>query len=327
MQTEKQHEHAAPGRVGKRASVQTEILVVEDEAIVAEDIRTTLQGMGYSVPRTAASGEEAVRTASENAPALALLDIRLQGHIDGIGAAEQLRALGVPVVFLSSYSDEPTLQRARAAQPFGYLLKPFDERELRATIEMALYKHGMDVKLADRERWFSTTLQSIRDGVVTADRSQCVSFMNQAAEVLSGWKGRDAVGRPLDDVLRIVDARTGQAQPPPPASGPCVRVSWWACRRTPLCSPSPDFRSKSMTALHPLSMDVVTRSESSSSSVTRPASAKPSGPCANPKLAFARHSIRARCPNGCAKSTRCGSSPSTRRPSSNTGTLSNNFSA
>jgi two-component system cell cycle sensor histidine kinase/response regulator CckA len=215
MQTENRHEYSAPSRVGKRASVQTEILVVEDEAIVAEDIRTTLQGMGYSVPRTAASGEEAVRTASENAPALALLDIRLQGHIDGIGAAEQLRALGVPVVFLTSYSDEPTLQRARAAQPFGYLLKPFDERELRATIEMALYKHGMDVKLADRERWFSTTLQSIGDGVVAADSSQRVSFMNQAAEILSGWKGRDAVGLPLDDVLRIVDARTGQAQPPP----------------------------------------------------------------------------------------------------------------
>jgi PAS domain S-box-containing protein len=192
--------------------VQTEILVVEDEAIIAEDIRTTLRAMGYAVPRVSASGEDAVRTASERPPALALLDIRLQGHIDGIGAAEQLRELGVPVVFLTSYSDEPTLQRARGAQPFGYLLKPFDERELRATIEMALYKHRMDTKLADRERWFSTTLQSIGDGVVTADMSHCVSFMNQAAEALSGWKRREAIGQRVTDVLRVIDSRTGRPQ-------------------------------------------------------------------------------------------------------------------
>ena len=86
--------------------MQTEILVVEDEAIIAEDIQATLRAMGYAVPRVSASGEDAVRTAS-SAPALALLDIRLQGHIDGIGAAERLRELGVPVVFLTSTQLDP----------------------------------------------------------------------------------------------------------------------------------------------------------------------------------------------------------------------------
>lgn len=191
---------------------QPDILVVEDEAIIAEDLRTTLQGLGYVVANTAASAEEALQSVAERRPDLALLDIRIKGEIDGISTADRLRELGIPVIFLTSYSDESTLQRARAAQPFGYLLKPFDERTLRAAIEMALHKHAMEERLADRERWLSTVLSSIGDGVIAADTRRRVSFMNLAAEHLSGWTQEDAVGRPIEEVFRLVDAATGSSR-------------------------------------------------------------------------------------------------------------------
>jgi PAS domain S-box-containing protein len=122
----------------------TNILVVEDEAVVADDICEALVRFGYSVCDTAASADEALRVAFSGSPSLALLDIRIRGDVDGIGAAHRLRELGIPVVFLTSYSDQSTLERARVTTPFGYLLKPFDEEELRATIEMALFKHAAD---------------------------------------------------------------------------------------------------------------------------------------------------------------------------------------
>jgi PAS domain S-box-containing protein len=195
--------------------MRTEILVVEDEAIVAEDIRATLEGLGYSVARVASSADEAIRAASEDRPALALLDIRIQGGKDGIEAANRLREMGVPVVFLTSYSDDATLRRAKTVEPFGYLLKPFNERELRATIEVALYKHAIEERLAERERWFLTTLQSIGDGVIATDTAQRIAFMNRTAEALSGWTGQDAMGRRLEDVFRLVDERTGRAHESP----------------------------------------------------------------------------------------------------------------
>ncbi len=184
------------------------ILVVEDEGIVAQDIRQTLVSLGYAVPATVASAEEALRAAEEKPPSLALLDIRIRGELDGIATAEVLRDRGIPVVFLTSYSDEVTLMRARAAQPFGYLLKPFNERELRAAIETALYKHEMEERLAARERWFSTTLMSIGDAVIAGDPEGRVSFMNPSAVALTGWPQQEAIGRRLGDVFRIVDRKT-----------------------------------------------------------------------------------------------------------------------
>lgn len=115
------------------------ILIVEDERIVAKDISKRLKNLGYIVVAAVSSGEEAIEKAGETRPDLVLMDIRLKGKIDGINASEQIRAeFNIPVIFLTAYADEKTLQRAKVTEPFGYIVKPFDERELYAAIEVAL---------------------------------------------------------------------------------------------------------------------------------------------------------------------------------------------
>ncbi len=191
------------------------ILVVEDEAIVARDLQRTLGDLGYQVLPTAASYDEAIARASERCPDLVLMDIRLQGQRDGIHAAEMLRQqFRVPVVFLTAYADDLTLERAKKAQPYGYLMKPIGGHELRSTVEVALYRHRIDMRLRERERWVSTTLRSIADTVVSVDAEGRVNFMNAAAEALTGWPAEEALGRSLADARELVDERTGEPVEP-----------------------------------------------------------------------------------------------------------------
>jgi len=126
------------------------ILVVEDEGITALDLEHTLQRLGYETAPGVASGEEAVRAAADPAVDLVLTDIVLRGNMDGIEAAAAIRRLRpVPVVFLSAYGDVRTLERARSAEPFGYLIKPFHDEELRSTIETALLRTDLERRLAE----------------------------------------------------------------------------------------------------------------------------------------------------------------------------------
>ena len=188
-----------------------QILVVEDEGIVAKDIQERLKRLGYAVPVVVSSGEEALRQAAATPPDLVPMDIRLQGEMDGVEAADHLRTrFQVPVVYLTAYADEPTLQRAKATEPFGYLLKPFDERELHTAIEIALYKHQMESKLRVSERWLATILTSIGDAVMSTDTKGCVTFMNPVAEALTDWKQEEAAGRAVTDVFQVIkeDTRT-----------------------------------------------------------------------------------------------------------------------
>lgn len=121
------------------------ILVVEDEAIVAADLQHCIEALGYTVFAVAGSGEDALPKVSESKPDLVLMDISLGGEFDGIETAGRLRDLyDLPVVYLSAYSDAETLERAKITQPYGYLLKPLDEREVVTTIEMAIHKHSME---------------------------------------------------------------------------------------------------------------------------------------------------------------------------------------
>jgi two-component system cell cycle sensor histidine kinase/response regulator CckA len=183
----------------------TTVLVVEDEVLIADDIQRTLVRLGYQVPSTVLSGESAIQATGELQPSLVLMDIKLRGRMDGIEAAAAIRErFDVPVVYLTSHSDEPTLARAMGTHPHGYLLKPFTDRELRTSIEVALDRHEMETKLAQRERWFSTTLRSIGDAVISTDRALSVTFMNPEAERITGW-GQEALGRPITEVLRLTD--------------------------------------------------------------------------------------------------------------------------
>ncbi len=118
------------------------ILVVEDENIVALEIKKRLQKLGYIVPGVASTGEDAIIKAEGILPDLVLMDIMLKGEIDGIQAAGEIRSrFNIPVIYLTAYSDEETLERAKLTEPYGYILKPFEEDDLRTTIEIALYRH------------------------------------------------------------------------------------------------------------------------------------------------------------------------------------------
>jgi PAS domain S-box-containing protein/putative nucleotidyltransferase with HDIG domain len=186
-------------------------MIVEDEAIVALDIRNRLRFLGYDVAGVATTGEEAVRLASERSPDLILMDIMLDGELDGIDAAVRIREkMAVPVVFLTAYADEDTLSRAKVTEAFGYIIKPFEDRELHTTIEMALYKHKMETRLVENERFLATTLKSIGEAVVTTDAGGRVRFMNPVAEKMLGIPAREAVGRELGTIMHVVDEETGK---------------------------------------------------------------------------------------------------------------------
>ena len=185
------------------------ILVVEDDLIVARDIAQQLTRMGHQVVGSASRGDDALVLALESEPNLVLMDIQLEGETDGIAAAERIRArLGVPIVYLTAFADSRTVQRAAATEPFGYLIKPFEDSQLRTAIEFALYKHAAEKKLRDSERRYAVTLSSIGDAVIATDAEARVTFMNAIASSLTGWSEADAVGRPLPDVFRIVDEDT-----------------------------------------------------------------------------------------------------------------------
>ncbi len=123
------------------------VMLVEDNTTVAEDSRLCLEKLDYTITSIETCGERAIEKAEENHPDVVLMDIRLRGEMDGIEAADQIFSLfKIPVVFLSAYSDHELLDRAKKAGSFGYLVKPFEVRELYAAIEMALYKSGAEKK-------------------------------------------------------------------------------------------------------------------------------------------------------------------------------------
>lgn len=126
------------------------ILIVEDEVIIARDIESKLRGLGYDTLPIVSSGEEAVERAGELRPDLVLMDIVLNGDMDGIEATNRIgRLFNIPVVYLTAYADDTTLERAKVTDPFGYMIKPFGEKELHSTVEMAIYKHRSTEKLLD----------------------------------------------------------------------------------------------------------------------------------------------------------------------------------
>lgn len=185
------------------------ILVVEDESLVAKDIQNRLRKFGYTVSATVNSGEDAIRKTGETSPDLVLMDIQLKGNIDGIEAAQEIyNNFNIPVIYLTANADESTLERAKVTEPFGYIIKPFKEKELKTTIEITLIKHRMEKKLKQSEQWLATVLKSIGDAVIASDRTGVITFMNPAAEVLTGWKQEEAFGVASTDVFNITNAET-----------------------------------------------------------------------------------------------------------------------
>jgi len=183
------------------------VLIVEDEKIIAIDLQRRLERFGYSVVGMAGEGKEAVALALELEPDIILMDIMLAGSMDGVEAAKTIKASkDIPFIFLTAYTDEKTLERAKEVQPYGYILKPFKERELYTTIDIALYKHEMASKLTRQERLFSAILQSINDGIIAVDMDLNVQFMNQVAEDITGAKEYAVQGTSISKFLSLTES-------------------------------------------------------------------------------------------------------------------------
>jgi diguanylate cyclase (GGDEF)-like protein/PAS domain S-box-containing protein len=185
------------------------ILIVEDEKVIALDIQKRLERYGYTVIGLASEGPEAMAAVKANPPDLILMDIEIPGPMNGIETAKRIHKLhGTPVIFLTAYSDPSYIEQAKEAEPFGYILKPFKERELLTTIDIALYKNDMDKKLKRQAQLFSAILHSINEGIIATDKAFVVSFMNPVAEDLTGHGEDEARGKPAVEILRLLDPDT-----------------------------------------------------------------------------------------------------------------------
>lgn len=210
----------------------TKVLIVEDESIIALDLQRRLINLGYEAPRIAATREQTMAAIREIEPDMVLMDINIAGAVDGIDTAAELK---VPFIFLTAYSEEKTLERARQTKPYGYLLKPYSERELHATIQMALERHRHEMRLRQNEIQMATiysklalankelrgtanelfvdkqlleiTLRSGSDGVIATDKLGNVTFLNSVAEQQTGWSLLQAFGKPLSKILVFVDEK------------------------------------------------------------------------------------------------------------------------
>jgi PAS domain S-box-containing protein len=187
------------------------ILIVEDEWIIANDLKKSLTDLGYIVPSIAATGREAIEYVKTNKTNLVLMDIVLQGETDGIETAREIiSGFDIPVIYLTAYTDEAILKQAKKSGAYGYLIKPFKDREMQATIELALYKHEMEKKLKESEDQLYITLRSINDAVISTDNRGFIIFMNPRAESLTGWKLENAGKKNLADIFNITRDEKGR---------------------------------------------------------------------------------------------------------------------
>jgi PAS domain S-box-containing protein len=180
------------------------ILVVEDEPVVALDLQQEVEQLGLTVVGLAESADEALLVAEENRPDLALMDVRIVGSMDGVQTARLLReAYGIPVIFLTSYSDEQTIRRAARELPYGYLTKPFQPRELKAALEVGLHREKTETQRTREQEAVTATMAGMRDGVLLLSATREVRFMNTAAEDLTGWAIEDAKSKAVSEVLNL----------------------------------------------------------------------------------------------------------------------------
>jgi two-component system, response regulator PdtaR len=182
---------------------QATVFIAEDELIEAEDIRQTLEKQGYQVAGIGRSGETVLESLKAIHPDIVLMDIHLAGQLDGIETAEQVRTrYHIPVIFLTAHADENTLSRAKITEPYGYVLKPFDERELHSAIEMALYKHRMEEEAKENERTIRVLANAIPDAVMLLDHNRQVIALNDAMARRLGYHYSREGDKPVIDFDR-----------------------------------------------------------------------------------------------------------------------------
>ncbi|ABS55876.1 putative PAS/PAC sensor protein [Methanoregula boonei 6A8] len=190
---------------------QEKILIVEDEVITAKILEDLLNSLGYSVVARVKTGENAIKTAGKFRPDFVLMDIVLEGTMDGIDAAAEIRKrYGIPVIYLTAFSDDVTIGRAKETDPYGYLVKPFVKETIHSTIQIAAAKKLFDDRIRNASVWLNRTIQILDRGIITIDRDGRIILINAYAEQLTGWSIRDAYLKQLDEVLQFYDAVTDQ---------------------------------------------------------------------------------------------------------------------
>lgn len=187
------------------------ILIVENEAPHAMDLKYRVETLGYHVLGIVDTGEKALDFVKRYRPDLILMDVGLNSAMDGVAtAAEIWKKTRTPFVYITAYSEESIATRTDAVEPYGLVGKPFHDRELQTAIEVALYKAAVEASVRRRERELETILNSMRDGAIIVDRHSRIRYMNPIAELLTGWKASEANGRELSSVLRPAGTDTKQ---------------------------------------------------------------------------------------------------------------------
>ncbi|MBT1702475.1 response regulator [Chryseosolibacter indicus] len=187
------------------------ILIVEDSFIVAFHLKKTLENEGYKVIGTEASGERALQLIEQSKPDLVLMDIMLNGPLDGIETARVIKSkYNLPIIYITALSDKETVQRAKITEPFGYLTKPFEDREIFTVIEMALYKHEIELRLKQSEEKFFSTVRSISDAVIVMDDQYNVVYVNPSAEAITERSLKDLQSQNILHVLQFGDSLTNE---------------------------------------------------------------------------------------------------------------------
>jgi PAS domain S-box-containing protein len=186
----------------------TRIMVVDDEAVITTQLEERLTMMGYEVIGSATSGEEAVEKARQLKPDIILMDIVMPGELNGIAASNVIKKeLDIPVIFLTAYADDTLVGKAKNVEPLGYLIKPFQERQIRAAIEIAVYKREIELKLKESEERYRSVVNTASDAIITMDSHGAIQSWNLSAETIFGYTAEEVIGK---DFIFILDKATGK---------------------------------------------------------------------------------------------------------------------
>lgn len=199
---------------------KAKVLIVEDELIIGQNIERYLGHLGYLVLDLCSSSEEVLESIHDEKPDVVLMDIRIEGPEDGVSLAERLhREHQIPVVFLTALMDEETLQRAKITQPFGYIVKPFSQRELHIALEIALYKADLEKRLRDQEVMMQAMIDTMKQGFCLLDAAGKIVYANgEMARLLGATGPSEVMGQELDAALwppGLLRSRLNEENPAP----------------------------------------------------------------------------------------------------------------
>ena len=183
-------------------STKKSILIVEDEAMVAEDLKEQIISLGYAVAGITDNGASAIALAKEKSPDLITMDINLSGSCDGISTMEQIRKVSdVPVIYVTAFATDPILERAKRTKPSGYIIKPFNERQVRTSIEIALHNYELERKVTERDALIQALINATENPLVLIDTSGKIQMANKAMAVRAERIPEELIGKPFMDLL------------------------------------------------------------------------------------------------------------------------------